>query len=159
TTGDPLAKAMVTLKSVKEQRSFLTASDGRFLFEDLEPNDYSITVKRVGYLESKLPEISIAAATRKTDLELKLVPQGVISGRVLDEDGDPVPQTEVVCYRSAGAGAKKQMLTPNFKQVDEEAKFTFTDLKPGRYYLMAWDSAAPRRERPTGKGGDESFSP
>src|SRR6185295_1590724 len=51
------------------------------------------------------------------------------------------------------------MLTPNFKQVDEEAKFTFTDLKPGRYYLMAWDSAAPRRERPTGKGGDESFSP
>jgi hypothetical protein len=66
---------------------------------------------------------------------------------------------QVVCYRSVGAGAKKPMLIPDFKEVDDEANFTFTKLKPGRYYLMAWDSAPPRRERQAGKDADESFSP
>ena len=159
TTGDPLAKAMVTLKSGKDQRSFLTSSDGRFLFEDLEAGDCTLMVKRVGYLESKPHDISIASGERKKYLELKLTPQGVISGRVLDEDGDPVLQTTVVCYRSVPVGAKKHTLSADYKEADDEGNFTFTNLKPGRYYLMAWDSEAPRRGRLAGKGADAVLGP
>ncbi|HEV8147896.1 MAG TPA: carboxypeptidase-like regulatory domain-containing protein, partial [Bryobacteraceae bacterium] len=78
---------------------------------------------------------------------------------ILDEDGDPVPQAQVACYRSIGSGAIKRTQNSSVKEVDDEANFTFTNLKPGRYYLMAWDSAPPRRERQAGKNADESLSP
>jgi len=103
TTGAPLAKAMVTLDAGNDKKyRTLSGKDGTFFFEDIEPNDYSVTIKRVGYLENELPELSVAPGERKKDVELKLTPQGVISGRVVDEDGDPVPQAQVVCYRSLG---------------------------------------------------------
>jgi hypothetical protein len=158
TTGAPLAKAMVTLQVLHDQKHLtLSGKDGTFVFEDLEPNDYLISVKRVGFLESKLTEISIASGERKKDLELKLAPQGVISGRVVDEDGDPVPQAQVVCYRSENVRGKQHSLESSSKEVDDEANFTFTNLKPGRYYLLASEGLSQDRERPTGRGAGEAL--
>jgi len=158
TTGAPLAKAMVTLDAGNDKKyRALSGKDGTFLFEDIEPDDYSITVTRVGYVENELPEMAIEPGEHKKDLQIKLAPQGVISGRVLDEDGDPVPQAQVVCYRSVGVGAKKHVLESSTKGVDGEAKFTFTDLKPGRYYLLAGDGFSQDRERPTGNRAEEAL--
>ena len=138
TTGAPLAKATVTLSSGKDKRYLaVSARDGTFLFEDIGPGDYSVTVERVGYLAGDALEVSVTAGERTKDVEVKLAPQGVISGRVLDEDGDPVPGAQVVCYRWLGAGAKKHVVDSTSKEVDEEANFTFTGLKAGHYYVFA----------------------
>ncbi len=151
TTGVPLAKAMVTLEAGKDkQYRVLSGKDGTFLFEDVEPGDYSMSVKRVGFLDGDGPELSLEPGERMKDVELKIAPQGVISGRVVDEDGDPVPSAHVLCYRWLGAGAKKHVVDSTSKQVDDEANFTFTGLKPGNYYLRAVDLFAQSGMRPNG---------
>jgi len=46
-TGDPLGSATVTLSP--GGKTFVTGSDGRFEFNDLEPMQYTITVQKTGY--------------------------------------------------------------------------------------------------------------
>jgi hypothetical protein len=158
-TGVPLGKARVTLESgIVKRYHAASGKDGTFLFEDVDPGDYSISVERVGYLESDGRELSVEAGERMKDVELKLAPQGVISGRVVDEDGDPVPHAQVTCYRWLGVGAKKHVVDSTTKEVDEEANFTFTALKPGHYYVLALDFYDRSRERQSGKGAEEALA-
>ncbi len=72
-----------------------TTSDaaGKFTFQDLEPGTYAATTSRDGYVaarESLRQIVTVKAGETADELKLKLLRTGVISGRVLDSDGEPV---------------------------------------------------------------------
>jgi protocatechuate 3,4-dioxygenase beta subunit len=75
-------------------------------------------------------------------------PQGeriIVSGRVLDEDGRPVPRTLVEIWQTNAAGRYKHVndqhpapLDPNFSGAgraitDDEGRYRFVTIKPGAY--------------------------
>ena len=107
TTGAPLRKVTVTLEDGKNDLTATTTAEGKFKFETLEPADYTIKAERVGYLEGPDTVLTLQPAEVKKDFVLKLTPQAVISGRVLDEDGDPVLGVRVAYIRWIAAGDKK----------------------------------------------------
>jgi hypothetical protein len=136
TNGTPLKKATVTLEGGKDLTAITTA-EGKFKFEDLEPGDYTIKAERVGYLEGADSVLALRPGELKKDFLLKLTPQGIISGRVLDEDGDPVLGVRVAYIRWVSAGDKKFKLEEDLQDVNGEGGFTITGLNPGNYYLQA----------------------
>jgi protocatechuate 3,4-dioxygenase beta subunit len=136
-TGAPLKKATVTLEGGKNVLTAITAAEGQFKFENLEPGDYTIKAERVGYLEGPDSVLALRPGELKKDFVLKLTPQGVISGRVLDEDGDPVVGVRVAYIRWVSAGDKKFKLEEDLQDVNGEGGFTITGLNPGNYYLQA----------------------
>jgi len=138
TTGLPLRKATVTVRSDgKDAVSAITDDKGKFVLENLESGDYFIKAKRVGYLDSgRAPVIRVSADQRVADFVLKLTPQGIVAGSVVDEDGDPVPGTTVTIKRFIGLG-QKYAADVDSSNADGEGEFKFTGLKPGRYYLLA----------------------
>jgi protocatechuate 3,4-dioxygenase beta subunit len=136
TTGAPLKKATVTLGSLKDL-TVTTTAEGKFKFENVEPDDYTIKAERVGYLEGPETVLTLKPGENKTDFVVKLTPQGIISGRIVDEDGDPVVGARVAYIRWIAGGEKKFKLEEDMLDVNGEGGFTITGLTSGNYYLQA----------------------
>src|SRR5258708_3650586 len=121
-TGDPVRKALVILRAHDEAKgmSYTTESDGngRFQIGDVDPGTYSISAERQGFMPeadgapgAPPQAIHVEAGESLPDVKIKLVPLGVISGRVLDEDGDPIRGAQVQAAAYSYEGGKKQLRT------------------------------------------------
>jgi protocatechuate 3,4-dioxygenase beta subunit len=116
----------------------LTNGEGKFSVATLPPGQYLVTVERLGFVAPvNLPAgtntITLAAGDKREDLKLKLIPAGVITGRILGAGGEPVPNAEV---RAEGARGTRQA------QTDEQGRYRIGALDPGKYRLRA----APRQQ-------------
>ena len=69
-TNDPISGANVTMSP--GGRSQVTGSDGRFEFKDLEPQQYTITVQRIGYQTNR--RTITAVVGEKTEANIQLTP-------------------------------------------------------------------------------------
>ncbi len=65
-----------------------------------------------------------------------LVPQGAVSGRVVDEDGDPVPGAMVTAL-SSGRGTGGQLLPTDTSPANDRGEFRLGKLPPGSYFVSA----------------------
>src|SRR5687767_12623947 len=98
TTGEPLRKASVSLTrspGVPNLLIAVTDVQGRFSLTGLPTGQYTVSVDRFGYLSPSRAEIDKEIITvydgqQVTGITIKLTPNGSISGRVLDDDGDPL---------------------------------------------------------------------
>ena len=99
--GEAVRGATVILRSHDETDGISyadeTDADGRFSMEDVQPGEYSISARRQGFafeppgaVGAPPPNLKVEQGGQKQDLVIKLTPLGVIAGRVLDSDGDPV---------------------------------------------------------------------
>jgi Carboxypeptidase regulatory-like domain len=156
--GSPLRKSTLTLRPVSTKpgepnQPYTTTSDaeGKFLFDGVEAGKYALSGKHVGYVNSsygaKKPgnsptTLTLGPGQHMRELEFTLVLQSIISGRVLDDDGDPVAGAPVQALRQAFLNGKRQIVPFSGGQTDESGVFKISNLVPGRYYL----SAAPSRD-------------
>jgi Carboxypeptidase regulatory-like domain len=103
-TNQPLRKAHVSLTAPddSDDSSFgtVTGDTGQFSFEGVKPGKYDLSAEKVGYLRYPMRRRSrnigettlhlvLSPGQNLKSAELKLTPEGVISGRALDSDGDP----------------------------------------------------------------------
>jgi Carboxypeptidase regulatory-like domain len=137
TTGDPLRKAVVTIENGERQFQIVTGDDGKFVFEDIPPGNYMVNPMRTGYLEAPRRPVQLDAGGERTDFALKLTPQGVISGHVVDRDGDPVVNAKIFYSRSTPVGATRLAPMSGEEDVNGEGTFTITGLGPGDYLVRA----------------------
>jgi uncharacterized protein (DUF2141 family) len=70
-------------------------------------------------------------------LDFKLVPQAVITGHVLDEDGDPIPRTSVQVMTKRYYRGKQQLMPSGGAMTSDTGEFRIADLPAGRYFVSA----------------------
>ena len=107
---EPLKKARVTLQGRGRPLEALTGADGRFVIADVEPGQYMLSADRNGYIRQVYGEadqaetniflgpgtpLDLEPSEHRRDIVFELICAGVIIGRVLDEDLDPVPGAHV----------------------------------------------------------------
>ena len=144
----PIAKARVFLApsmSRAQPISVVTAADGRFEFTQVHLGKFTLSVERNGfapqaYNQRRLyQQYSSAVVTgpgeNTTDLVFALVPGAVVSGRVTDVNGDPVPWANGYLYRVTGNGESRSALRTNSTTTDDQGYFRFANLAAGRYVL------------------------
>ena len=139
-TNEPLKKAQVTLEFWTREHNYalLTDAEGKFRFEGIDPGEYQIDVERQGFLDdSDTDDFEVAPGEHVKDMLIKLTPQGVIDGHVVDEDGDPVPSLQVHAVRTIHAGGRAIALDTGAGITNNEGYFLVSGLKAGRYYLSA----------------------
>lgn len=144
--GEPLRKATLRLWPAGPPRPNVvpyadtTDSAGKFVFEAVAPGRYSLSAQRTGYLGQPTPVMLTLAAGQVTkDITFKLTPQGVISGRVIDADGDPIPGLQVWTLRFSRAGGQRTLSRNANGSTDDQGSFRIAGLAPGSYYLLAED--------------------
>jgi hypothetical protein len=92
-----------------------------------------------------------------------MVPQGTISGKVVDEDGDLVNGASVELYHYVYVQGVKQLLPSGFENVLPDGSFMLGNIAAGRYYVSAKDTNAtmmggPQNERYGGKGPEIGYA-
>jgi len=141
-TGGGVGKAEVTLQGIGEGAPiFLEISDraGRFVFEGIPAGEYALAAGKSGFAKPAWVEITLRRGEVRTGFEIKLVAQGVISGRVTDQDGDPISDIEVHALVRQGMGSRRALIVRRAVLTDDQGNFRLNGLNQGRYYIRAQD--------------------
>ena len=149
-TGRPLRRARITASPELEgqPRNTSTDSDGQYELTDLPAGRYSLSVARSGYLpltygqrrprEAAKP-LSLADHQEVNHIDFAVPRMSVISGRVLDEAGDPIEGVNVYAARSMFRDGRRQLVLTGSSQnhTDDAGQYRVLGLTPGSYYVVA----------------------
>jgi protocatechuate 3,4-dioxygenase beta subunit len=153
-TGAPLRKAIVDLDHVGGPIHLVAETDaaGQFQFTGLSAGVYRLSASRAGYLPRPTKiTLTLGSTGRATAPTIRLRPQGVITGRVLEDDGEPAPGAGVVVYRQVFRHGKKRWERLSaFATANEAGEYRVSDLGPGTYLLQAHN----RRRQATSHYGE-----
>lgn len=164
TTGQPLKKARLVLQTEKTGKVYRASTDGsgHFVLVGIDPGRYHFHSARNGYLmqfyptnKGPWPTLTLSPGQKLTEVVFKLTPQGVITGGVLDEDGEPVPSAAVQCLQLGYENGKRQFKYAQGRAANDIGEFRLINLKPGRYILYAGDQLE-RSQADTAPGGNST---
>jgi hypothetical protein len=141
--GAPVRGALVQLTGEAPQ-SAMTAADGTFAIANLKPGEFTVRVKKPGYFTpdqldpSLASPVSLHLDANTGPILVKLIPEGVVSGRILDESGEPVEGMQVRLQaekNSMGPGPVSRSGLPD-AQSNEIGEFRIAGIQPGSYLLI-----------------------
>ncbi|HSY31026.1 MAG TPA: carboxypeptidase regulatory-like domain-containing protein [Verrucomicrobiae bacterium] len=167
-TGAPLGKARITLMDTANRANMLsviTADDGHFEFYSLYRAKYSLEGARRGFISAAYEQheqFSTAIVTgpdfNTENLVFRLTPLAFVSGRVIDETGEPVRKANVILYVENHQGGMKRTVRRGADTTDDEGYYEFSALAPGNYFVSV--SAKPwyafHSSPPARSGGSSS---
>jgi Carboxypeptidase regulatory-like domain len=149
--GHPLSHARISLKDATDPQklqSMFASEDGKFQFAELSAGKYLLEGAKRGFVSASYDEhdqLSVAIVTGAgidtETLMLRLAPEAVISGKVLDEAGEPVRRATVALYYEDHSGGVDRIHQLRSAQTDDQGAYEITSLVPGTYFLSA--SAKP----------------
>jgi hypothetical protein len=147
-TSQPLAGATVALRSQQPTgwNSVTSAADGGFVFQNLPAGRYRLSASRNGYLDSgrhgSLSQAGVTIVTVGTgqsvdSVVVRLIPTGVISGRITNERDEPMPGVLVQSMRASYRTGHRELSESRTSFTDDRGDFRIWGLAPGTYYLKA----------------------
>jgi hypothetical protein len=158
----PLKNATVHLANDADREHQIatkTSADGRFELKNVPPGQYKLRVTRNGYVDQGLNQrkpgdpgatFTLRPSQRISELLFKLARAAVITGKVFDEDGEPMVGVTVRAMRQDFSNGRKGLGFANENLTDDLGEFRLFGLAPGRYYisaqLSAWDHIVGDRE-------------
>lgn len=153
-TGAPLKRAVLRLSpagagtSGEPGTDFTSSTDssGRFVMANVDPGTYTLNAERSGYIAQQYgarsensdgTRLKLESGQSMKDLLFRMVPQGVVFGKVVDEDGEPVPNVSVQGQRWRLFGGKRRLVQSGSASSQADGTFVMGDLDAGQIYLSA----------------------
>ena len=144
--SQPLKKVLVQVvaENQKEGGNYTasTDADGHFHIENVLPGRYRIFIERTGFvgvnehgLKSDVNVFTVQAGQAVDDLLFRMLPTAVISGRITDEDGDPMAGVVVIALKKKpGKSTRESVGTVGTNDLGE---YRVAGLFPGQYWIVA----------------------
>jgi carboxypeptidase family protein len=165
-TSQPLRKAQVRAiqidvapgpNATRENRLVTTDSDGKYELKDLPAGRYNLSASKGGYVQiawgqqqpnepGKPLEILNGQTVERVDFTLSR--GAVITGRIVDEFGDPLSNIQVAAVRSQVVNGQRRMMPVGRSfSTDDLGEFRMYSVQPGQYYIQAtWRRMGPTVE-------------
>jgi len=147
--GSPLKSATVMLSNSADQEHTIatkTTADGHFELKNVPAAQYHLSVMKNGFVTQKYGQrkpgdpgslMTLRAKERKTELSFKMIRAGVISGKILDEDGEPMMNVSVSALRQSYREGKKEFGAETWAQTDDLGEYRLFGLPAGQYFVSA----------------------
>jgi Carboxypeptidase regulatory-like domain len=144
----PLRKVMVSLALGNGPPVPDAATDdaGAFAFHNLQPGQYQLGVGRSDYPSGKT--IIVSPSENPDPIRIELIPGAIVSGRILDEDGDPLNGCVAQARR---AGHPEQVMASGDA---EPGGYRLFGLQAGKYILAVQCMDPVFQPRPFSAGPD-----
>jgi len=144
-TGAPLARARVSISDVRNPEETLwviTAESGHFEFSGLKAGKFSLQGAKRGFLSAAYDQHEQYSTAIVTGTEfatetliLRLTPLAFLSGRVIDEFGDPVRSSQVSLYLKGTRAGMNRVTVVGDDSTDDQGYYEFPALAPGDYFV------------------------
>ena len=146
--GRPVKRARVFATAVELPggRGMLTDDSGVFDLTELPAGRYTLTVSKSGFvalsygqrrpLQAGTP-LQLADGQQMKGIEFQLPRGSVISGHVLDEEGDAMPGVMVRVMRYQYQQGERRLTPAGNGQTDDKGQYRVWGLLPGDYYINA----------------------
>jgi len=153
----------------KSSPPVMTDDRGRFTFNDVEPGSYRLIFASAGFSKRDYGQrtdagegvpLTLERGQAKTDIVMRLMPVGAISGRIRNAAGQPVAGVPVQLLRfQYDENGKRSMKRAAATQTNDRGDYRMYYLSPGRYFLSVGNEAGSTRaeDGPTGAPGLEGL--
>ncbi len=150
--GSPVRRAQVRAMSMDGRGGGVTNTDseGRFEIKELPAGRYTITATKGGYVTGNYGQrrpgepgtpIELSEGQTAEKINFVLSRGSVISGKIVDDNGEPVSGTNVQAMRyQFMAGARRLMPgggEGSNDRTDDQGTFRLYGLAPGEYFISA----------------------
>ena len=153
-TGEVIRKAVVIARRTSsggtyakgpDSYSGTTDGEGKFRIESVVPGRYQLWSERQGFVrqiyiddtgQSNL--VTIVAGKGLKPITFKMMPQALITGRVLDEDGEPMPRATVTVLSKRHQQGKPILMRVTSVNANDIGEYRVPDLAQGRYWVSAY---------------------
>jgi len=155
--GTPIAKVTVWLSSVNAQvapgssfrqmsgQSVTTDAEGHFHFTSVPAGEFRVVLQKNGFLfagrksqQDSPTFVTVSSGQRVDGLFFRVLPAGVIRGKIVDEDGTAVPSAHVSALLISGKGIAGTSTT------NDLGEYRIPELAAGRYLVIARDERPVR---------------
>lgn len=168
-TGEPVRGALVQFYSDR-QRSQLSGADGTFQFDQIPAGMFPIQLRKPGFFSTqelpsgRMQALMLTSGPDQPPAVLKLVPEGVIFGRVTGDAGEPLEYLPVQLLSERIENGRKTRTVWRGNSTNEEGQFRLAELQPGTYFLFVGPSPQPASfsgsaARPNAQGYPAVFYP
>jgi hypothetical protein len=150
-TGQPLRRVRIRLDGgsdfeLQEPRSTTTDDDGRYELARLTAGRYQLSASKGGYVSVQYGQrrpfengrpIDVQHGQVLDKIDLSLPRGGVVTGRVLDEAGEPVVGASIALGRYGYQSGVRRLTTAHRASTNDRGEFRAFGISPGEYYVAA----------------------
>jgi len=144
--GVPIRQATVRINAPQLGASRATVSDqdGRYEFRDIPGGRYTVSFTKAGFINlsygqakpDESPKPVVVADGQVVDgVNVTLPRGGVISGRVVDEFGEPVTDAQVMSLQRRFTQGQMMLMNNRSATTNDIGEFRLYGLMPGKYYV------------------------
>jgi hypothetical protein len=145
-TTRPVAGAIVTLglPGVAPLRVIADAQ-GQFVFRDLPKGGFTLSATKFGYIDGAYGRVRPSGPAQSIDLSdgqhladasIPLWKYAVMTGRVLDENGEPLVNSTVRTLKRTTAAGRRQLVMSGSSTTDDRGIYRIGSLEPGEYVVV-----------------------
>jgi hypothetical protein len=147
-TGGPVRRAQIRISGPDiGSKTAVTDAEGRFEFRDLPAGRFNLSAAKSGFVTVQFGQLRPFESGKPIDLvegqlmdkaDIAMPRGGVVSGRLVDEFGDPIADAVVSAMRSAWAGGRRRLLpSGRTAMTNDLGQFRIYGLSPGDYCVSA----------------------
>ena len=143
----PIKRARVIVSgNGRGGRSTITDDQGRYLVTDLPAGRYTISASKGGFVNGIYGQrhplqagtaLELTDAQQAGNIDVRLVRGGVITGRIADEDGEPLVRARVTVQRYQYVNGERQLTIAGTDDADDRGQYRVFGLPPGDYFVSA----------------------
>lgn len=148
-TGAPLRRAQVRLSAPESRDGRVASTDGagRFEFRDLAGGRYQLSASKTGFVQlshgQRVPSdpsrtLQVGDGETLSNVALALPRAGVITGRLVDDYGEPMADVLVQAFRWQYVRGRRRLVPAGrFATSNDIGVYRVFGLAPGQYFVSA----------------------
>jgi protocatechuate 3,4-dioxygenase beta subunit len=152
-TGEPVRRLVVRIngQQLGLGRVAVTDDEGRYELKRLPPGTFQLTATKAGLVVVKSAQLTRIEQPRPITVhdgevlekvDFKLLPGGIVTGRIVDDKGEAVAGASMQMARPRYVNGRRALVAAAHAQTDDRGEFRIYGIPPGEYYLTA-SSALP----------------
>lgn len=145
-SSESVKKAIIELIAEDQQQggnyTAVSATDGTFHLEGVAPGRYHLFAERTGYVESKNRGgrsegriLTLTSGQHLKDVQIRFAAAATVTGRVTDEDGDPLENAEVAILRRTFVSGRGRLQQVGAERTNDLGEYRVANLPAGNYYI------------------------
>src|SRR5579875_486294 len=146
-TQEAIARASVQVREQQSGQGYfgISSSDGSFRIENIPPGQYRILASRYGYLSAQYgarkpeqpgPLAVLTPGQHLTGINIALTPQALVTGKVVDQDGDPVSYANVSLLARTWQRGRVRYWTRGGGNTNDAGEYRISAVSAGKYYVL-----------------------